>query len=132
MGALLNIWISFLAGLFAPLGAVCVLPLYPGFLAYLLVVAGYFIRKRVRKRLLKKKIKKMQVEMNVLIDLMKKAQSERFKYNKISGIVYNIRIKKYKQRIGKIKQRLPVLEGKLMGDGSKKEFIKGKREGIKK
>mgnify|MGYP003963907437 CR=1 FL=1 len=31
----LNIWLSFLAGLFAPLGAVCVLPLYPGFLAYL-------------------------------------------------------------------------------------------------
>jgi cytochrome c-type biogenesis protein len=30
-----NFWISFLAGLFAPLGAVCVLPLYPGFLAYL-------------------------------------------------------------------------------------------------
>jgi len=30
-----NIWISFLAGLFAPLGAVCVLPLYPGFLAFL-------------------------------------------------------------------------------------------------
>jgi cytochrome c-type biogenesis protein len=35
VSALLNIWISFLAGLFAPLGAVCVLPLYPGFLAYL-------------------------------------------------------------------------------------------------
>ena len=32
---LVNFWISFLAGLFAPLGAVCVLPLYPGFLAYL-------------------------------------------------------------------------------------------------
>ncbi|MBT4541275.1 hypothetical protein HOC35_07215 [Candidatus Woesearchaeota archaeon] len=32
---LTNLWISFLAGLFAPLGAVCVLPLYPGFLAYL-------------------------------------------------------------------------------------------------
>ncbi len=30
-----NFWLSFLAGLFAPLGAVCVLPLYPGFLAYL-------------------------------------------------------------------------------------------------
>ena len=30
-----NLWIAFLAGLFAPLGAVCVLPLYPGFLAYL-------------------------------------------------------------------------------------------------
>ena len=35
MGVLLNFWISFLAGLFAPLAAVCVLPLYPGFLAYL-------------------------------------------------------------------------------------------------
>lgn len=30
-----NLWISFLAGLAAPLTAVCVLPLYPGFLAYL-------------------------------------------------------------------------------------------------
>ena len=30
-----NFWLSFLAGLLAPLGAVCVLPLYPGFLAYL-------------------------------------------------------------------------------------------------
>jgi len=35
VSALLNFWLSFLAGLFAPLGAVCVLPLYPGFLAYL-------------------------------------------------------------------------------------------------
>ena len=32
--------ISFLAGLFAPLGAVCVLPLYPGFLAWLANQAG--------------------------------------------------------------------------------------------
>jgi len=35
VSAITNLWISFLAGLFAPLGAVCVLPLYPGFLAYL-------------------------------------------------------------------------------------------------
>ena len=35
MAVLLNIWLSLLAGIFAPLGAVCVLPLYPGFLAYL-------------------------------------------------------------------------------------------------
>jgi cytochrome c-type biogenesis protein len=32
--------ISFLAGLFAPLGAVCVLPLYPGFLAWMANQAG--------------------------------------------------------------------------------------------
>ena len=35
IGVFANFWISFLAGLFAPLGAVCVLPLYPGFLAFL-------------------------------------------------------------------------------------------------
>jgi len=34
VNALLNFWISFLAGLSAPLVAVCVIPLYPGFLAY--------------------------------------------------------------------------------------------------
>ena len=35
VSALTNLGIALLAGLFAPLGAVCVLPLYPGFLAYL-------------------------------------------------------------------------------------------------
>ncbi len=35
VSVLVNLWIAFLAGLFAPLAAVCVLPLYPGFLAYL-------------------------------------------------------------------------------------------------
>ena len=30
-----NFWISFLAGVFAPIAAVCVLPLYPAFLVYL-------------------------------------------------------------------------------------------------
>ena len=35
IATLTNIWLSFLAGLFAPIAAVCVLPLYPGFLSYL-------------------------------------------------------------------------------------------------
>jgi cytochrome c-type biogenesis protein len=35
INALTNLGIAFLAGFFAPLGAVCVLPLYPGFLSYL-------------------------------------------------------------------------------------------------
>tara|TARA_Y100000034_G_scaffold135553_1_gene207969 strand:+ start:1232 stop:1906 length:675 start_codon:yes stop_codon:yes gene_type:complete len=35
IATLTNMWLSFLAGLFAPLAAVCVLPLYPGFLSYL-------------------------------------------------------------------------------------------------
>jgi cytochrome c-type biogenesis protein len=35
INALTNVWLSFVAGLFAPIAAVCVLPLYPGFLSYL-------------------------------------------------------------------------------------------------
>jgi cytochrome c-type biogenesis protein len=44
-----NFWLSFLAGLFAPLGAVCVLPLYPGFLAFLSNKLG---RDKDRKKLI--------------------------------------------------------------------------------
>lgn len=32
---IINLWISYFAGLIAPLGAVCVIPLYPGFITYL-------------------------------------------------------------------------------------------------
>lgn len=41
--ALSNLGIAFLAGLFAPIAAVCVLPLYPGFLSYL---AGQLSKKQ--------------------------------------------------------------------------------------
>ena len=35
-----DLWISFTAGLLTPLGAVCVLPLYPGYIAYLAKAGG--------------------------------------------------------------------------------------------
>lgn len=53
VSTLLNFWLSFLAGLFIPLGAVCVLPLYPGFLAYL---AGQVSQRQVSKTTSKKLI----------------------------------------------------------------------------
>jgi len=52
----------------------------------------------------------MKAEQEVLVKLMKKAQEERFKKNIISGLVYNIRMKKYQEREQEIKQELPVLE----------------------
>ena len=44
---------------------------------------------------------------------MRKAQLERFKENKISGLVYNIRMNKYQERLQEIKEELPVLEERL-------------------
>ena len=43
----------------------------------------------------------------------KKAQTERFKENTLSALVYNIRIKKYQDRLNEIKEGLPVLESRL-------------------
>ncbi len=44
---------------------------------------------------------------------MKKTQEERFKQNKISGLVYNIGMKKYEEKMQEIKQELQVLESRL-------------------
>jgi preprotein translocase subunit SecG len=76
-------------------------------------VTGYFAYKRFEKELLTKKIRKMKIEEKVLDGLMKKTQTERFKENKISGLVYNIRIKKYQERLQEIKEELPVFEERL-------------------
>ena len=73
-------------------------------------IAGYFIYKKYEEKILLGKIKKMKTEEGVLNDLMKKTQTERFKENKISGLVYNIRMKKYEERLQEIKEELPVLE----------------------
>lgn len=95
----------------------------------LLFISGYFGYKKFEKKLIRKKIKKMKVEKVVLIKLMKSTQEERFKKNSISGLVYNIRIKKYKEKLQEIKQELPILEGRL---GKLAENIKGVPEGKKK
>jgi len=55
----------------------------------------------------------MKAEKEVLMRLMKKAQEDRFKKNIISGLVYNIRMKKYQEKLNNIKQDLPVLGDKL-------------------
>ena len=89
-------------------------------------ISGVYSYKKINLKLLKNKIKKMKVEKQSLIVLMKKVQTERFKENKISDLVYNIRKKKYQERINKIQQILPVLEGRLVK--GKKEIKKEKEE----
>jgi hypothetical protein len=80
---------------------------------------GRLSHKKVSKSLLKKKVEKMKAERKTLTDMMRKAQEERFKLNKISELVYGIRIGKYKSRLEEIKQELPVIEGRLRS-GKKK------------
>jgi len=84
-------------------------------LAFLIVISiiGFIFNRRISLHLLKRKVRKMKTEKRVLIALMKKAQTERFKENKISALVYNIRMKKYQERLNEIKETLPVLEKRL-------------------
>ena len=63
----------------------------------------------------------MIIEREVLQGLMKKCQTERFKEGRISALVYNIRMKKYGERLEEIKQILPVLEMRM--DVLAKKFL---------
>ena len=55
----------------------------------------------------------MKVERNVIDGLIKKIQEDRFRDNKISGLVYNIRLAKYNEKVNEINDQLPVLEERL-------------------
>jgi len=81
---------------------------------------SYYANKKIRKNLLKKKIAKMKQERNVLISLIKKTQIEIYKKNSISGLVYNIRVKKYKDRLHRIDQELPAIRSRLEVIGDSK------------
>jgi hypothetical protein len=93
----------------------------------LLSVAAYFGYKKVEKKRLRKRIRKMRTERIGLVKLMKKAQTERFKHNVISGLVYNIRMKMYEEKVQRIREELPVLEERLKIKVKKKERVRGKR-----
>jgi len=84
-------------------------------LAVLLVSATviYFGYKKAESNSTRRKIRRMKAEKIALNGLMKKAQIERFKENKISALTYNLRIKKYREKLAEIDEDLPVLEKNL-------------------
>jgi len=94
----------------------------------LFIFGGYYSSKWIRKRLLRRKIRRMKIEEKVLLALMKKTQEERFKENSISGLVYNIRMKKFEEKRNSIKEDLPVLEKRLAGVKKEKSVERKKPE----
>ncbi len=61
----------------------------------------------------KNKLEKMKIEKKAIVDLIKKAQADRFKKATLPASIYNIRMEKYNQRLNEIKQTLPVLRAML-------------------
>ncbi len=78
-----------------------------------LVVIIYILEKIRMKKNLRSKIEKMKAEKESLDKLIKKAQRDRFEKNKISGLVYNIQMEKYNERLQAINDELPVLTKEL-------------------
>lgn len=82
-------------------------------LLFLSGVLGFFLYKKIRRNLLTEKVYKLKIELGVLFRLIKNTQNEWFKEKKISKMVYDIRVKKYREKINEIKEILPVLEKEL-------------------
>ena len=93
----------------------------------LISIGAYFGYKKFRVRLLRNKVAEYLAKQSSLIFLIKKTQKERFKEGKISGLIYNIRMKKYKEKMAQIKRELPVINARL-----NKFLKKQKKENIPK
>jgi hypothetical protein len=89
---------------------------WPYVLMFLIFISAavYFTYGRIMARIILKRIEKMKLEFKTITELMKQSQRDRFQSNKISGLVYNIRMAKYKSRQEEIKELLPILQEKLI------------------
>lgn len=90
------------------------------FFIILYIFGNYFFHK-IRIKNLEKAISRTKAEQITLNQLMKRTQEERFKENNISGLVYNIRMKKYQEKLNELKEILPVLQNRLSNLKDKKD-----------
>lgn len=68
---------------------------------------------RIMVIILNRRIKDMDVEKDVLTELMKKAQKDRYSKGLIPKQTYEIKMAKYKERMQEIKQQMPVVQTRL-------------------
>ncbi len=77
-----------------------------------MIPAAYFILNRVAMARAKNKAAELEIEMKVLADLMKQAQSDHFERGTMTKNTYDIRMNKFKERANEIKRILPVLKNR--------------------
>lgn len=101
-------------------------------LVFLVGIFFYFYGRYNLSRL-EHRISRMKHEREILVELIKKTQNERFNQGSIPNLVYNVRMEKYKEKLDEIKQQLPVLESKYKRmSGKKKKIIKTKKKRVRK
>lgn len=95
------------------------------FFTTILSVARRFSYKTISVKMLKNKLDRLKAEKISLMNLMKDLKQRKLNDGRISSLVYNIRMKHYKERINYIEGELSILEKPL------KENIKRTSEGKK-
>ncbi|MFH1682494.1 MAG: hypothetical protein ABIA37_01735 [Candidatus Woesearchaeota archaeon] len=75
-----------------------------------ILLSGLLLQKRFKRRKIIKNCQRMKIEREILTDLVKEAQRKRFEEGSIPDYLYNIKIKKYKERLAKIKAELPLMK----------------------
>lgn len=78
-----------------------------------ILIAAWILWMLVRRGRVKKELKWLNAEKEALKKLMKKTQEERFKKSVMPRSVYEMRMDKYRKRMGEIDARIPVLRGIL-------------------
>lgn len=79
----------------------------------MLLVVGAICYNRITVIITRRKLRDMKLEKEVLMELMKKAQVERFREGAMSRETYDIKMGKYKERMLEINRVIPVLQAKL-------------------
>ncbi len=77
-----------------------------------MIPVAYFALNRAAMIRAKNTAREMEIEMKVLVGLMKRAQSDHFEKGTMTRDTYEIRIKKFKERVIEIKRMLPVLRAR--------------------
>ncbi|MBI4894832.1 MAG: hypothetical protein HY833_03820 [Candidatus Aenigmarchaeota archaeon] len=75
-------------------------------------LVGAFSWSFLKKRKLEAKVRSMKFEKKVLQNLMKDIQIRRFEKSSMSKSSYEIRVRKYRERLREIGRALPILESK--------------------
>ena len=78
-------------------------------LVILLIIFGPILLRRLRISINKKKLDNLNIEYDVLLELLRKAQIDRYQKGVIDHAIYQIKLDQYTEKISTIKSKIPVI-----------------------
>ena len=82
-------------------------------IAAVVTAAAWIARKKMYSRNLKKQLARMKKEQPILIELIKKAQKQRYGDGTLPEFAYRVKLDSYQRRLDHLRRTIPVLEKRL-------------------